>query len=66
MDIARAQMNPLCSCQSLIAFLIVGRSKLDLCGIKLPLCGMAFLVFSIFVFIIFVSISLMFASFRLS
>ena len=42
-NIAHAQVNPLCSCQSSIAVLIVGRRKLTL-----PQRGMAFSVFSIF------------------
>ena len=61
MNIVYAQVNPLCSCQSSIAVLIVGRRKL-----ALPLSGMAFLEHSIFIFIIFVSNSLIFSYFRVS
>ena len=61
MNIVYAQVNPLCSCQSSIAVLIVGRRKL-----ALPLSGMAFLEYSIFIFIIFVSNSLIFSYFRVS
>ena len=64
MNITYAKVNPLCSCQSSVAFLIVGRRKL-----ALPQSGMAFSVFSIFIFIIsiiFVPISLIFTYFRLS
>ena len=43
MIIAYAQVNLLCSCQSSIAVLIVGRRKLTL-----PQIGIAFSVFSIF------------------
>ena len=42
-NIAYGQVNPLCSCQSSIVVLIVGRRKLTL-----PQSGMAFSVFSIF------------------
>ena len=45
-----AQVNPLCSCPASSSEL-VGRQKLEL-----PQSGMAFSVFSIFVFIIFVPI----------
>ena len=47
MNIANAQVNPLCSCQSSRAVLIIGRRKLALLQ-----SGMAFSVFSIFMFII--------------
>ena len=47
MNIAYAQVNPLCSCQSSIAVLIVGRRKLALLQ-----SGMAFSVSSAFIFII--------------
>ena len=63
-NIAYAQVNPLCSCQSSRAVLIIGRRKLALLQ-----SGMAFSVFSIFMFIIsiiFVPISLIFSYFRLS
>ena len=57
-------MNPLCSCQSSIAALIVGGRKL-----AISQSGSAFSVLSIFIFIIFVilvPISLIFFYFRLS
>ena len=64
MNIAYAQVKSLCSCQSSRAVLIIGRRKLALLQ-----SGMAFSVFSIFMFIIsiiFVPISLIFSYFRLS
>ena len=63
-NIACAQVNPLCSCQSSIAALIVGGRKL-----AIPRSGSAFSVLRIFIFIIFVilvPISLIFFYFRLS
>ena len=63
-NIACAQVNPLCSCQSSIAALIVGGRKL-----AIPQSGSAFSVLSIFIFIIFVilvPISLIFFYFRVS
>lgn len=45
-NITYAKVNPLCSCQPSVAFLIVGRRKL-----ALPQSGMTFSVFSIFIFI---------------
>ena len=63
MNIAYAQVNPLCSCQSSIAVLIVGRRKLALLQ-----SGMAFSVSSTFIFIIyiiFVPISPIFSYFRM-
>ena len=63
MNIAYAQVNPLCSCQSSIAVLIVGRRKLALLQ-----SGMAFSVSSAFIFIIyiiFVPISPIFSYFRM-
>ena len=60
-NIVYTQVNPLCSCQSSIAVPIVGRRRLTL-----PLSGMAFLEYSIFIFIIFVPTSLIFSYFRLS
>ena len=62
-NIAYAQVNPLCSCQSSIAVLIVGRRKLALLQ-----SGMAFSVSSTFIFIIyiiFVPISPIFSYFRM-